>query len=193
MESDGGSAILKLSLLYRRGKDIVASCLFRREFQWLSKVYSWKKASSNFKNWVAFYYVFHTAVSGIWPTGFRGSKKSGGLAFYSYVTQITVDGPVRVGMEIIEILSKMTGSHRKKPERLKQKQGHTKVLWKAVWIETLVELTYTSSQKKVLNRNKGRTKNVRLLFIISLTQPLHCDWLSASQLIVISYSHCNAN
>ena len=44
------------------------------------------------------------------------------------VTQILVDGPVRVGMEIIEILSKMTGSHRKKPERLKQKQGHTKVL-----------------------------------------------------------------
>ena len=44
------------------------------------------------------------------------------------VTQVTVDRPVRVYMEIIEILSKVTGSHRKKPERFKQKQGHTKVL-----------------------------------------------------------------
>ena len=44
------------------------------------------------------------------------------------VTQVTVDSPVRVYMEIIEILSKVTGSHRKKPERFKQKQGHTKVL-----------------------------------------------------------------
>ena len=51
VESDGDCAILNLSLVCRRWKDIVASNTFRRKvhFQWLSKVYNWKKASSNFK------------------------------------------------------------------------------------------------------------------------------------------------
>ena len=42
VESDGDCAILNLSLVCRRWKDIVASDTFRRNvhFQWLSKVYT---------------------------------------------------------------------------------------------------------------------------------------------------------
>ena len=66
VESDGDCAILNLSLVCRRWKDIVASYTFRRNvhFQWLSKVYNWKKASSEFKKRV-FYHVFHTRVYGM--------------------------------------------------------------------------------------------------------------------------------
>lgn len=89
VESDGDCAILNLSLVCRRWKDIVASNAFRRKvhFQWLSKVYNWKKASSNFKEQ---YFVMYSIRECLGcdrlykdMPGFRGSGKGTALAFYS--------------------------------------------------------------------------------------------------------------
>ena len=90
VESDGDRAILNLSLVCRRWNDIVAMDAFRKKvhFQWLSKVYNWKEASSDFRKE---YFVMYSIRECLGcdrrykdMPGFRGSGKGAALAFYSY-------------------------------------------------------------------------------------------------------------
>ena len=89
VESDGDCAILNLSLVCMRSKDIVARDTFRRNvhFQWLSKVYNWKKASGEFKKEYFIMYSIRECMGCDRRykdmLGFRGSGKSAALAFYS--------------------------------------------------------------------------------------------------------------
>ena len=89
VENDGDRAILNLSLVCKRWKDIVARDAFRKKvhFQWLSTVHNWKKASSEFKEK---YFVMYSIQECLGcdrrykdTAGYRGSGKGGALAFYS--------------------------------------------------------------------------------------------------------------
>ena len=78
VENDGDCAILNLSLVCRRWKDIVASDTFRRyaHFQWLSKVYNWDKASSDFKEqYFVMYSIRECLGCDRWYKGLRDGKR----------------------------------------------------------------------------------------------------------------------
>ena len=90
VDNDGDRAIFNLSLVCWRWKDIVASDSFRGKvhFQWLSSVYNWETASSDFREE---YFVMYSIQECLGCNrlykdmpGFRGSGKGCALAFYSY-------------------------------------------------------------------------------------------------------------
>ena len=87
--TDGDHAILVLSLVCRRWKNIVADEGFRKRvhFRWLSGLYDWRKASREFKE---AYFVMYTILECFmcgekykYAPGFRQRGSRGALRFYS--------------------------------------------------------------------------------------------------------------